>query len=191
LKDWIYRSYSKGFLNKGLESLKDVCIQFLFTKSQNIENKDQNDHDIDTENPPRTPDSAQSTDNFDFTKNLFASSQDAPNEECIKFNRDKQIETEILIFSNLLSDEMKVREIKSTSQFWKEHQQDLPYLFQLQSILLNIPASSSFIERFFSISGVVCDIRRASMNDDLIEMRSMMKANMQLLKELNSYAKKN
>ncbi len=55
----------------------------------------------------------------------------------------------------------------------------------MKLILLNIPASSSFIERFFSISGIVCDVRRASMNDDLIEMRSMMKANMTVLEQLN------
>jgi hypothetical protein len=49
---------------------------------------------------------------------------------------------------------------------------------------LNISASSSFIERFFSISGIVCDVRRESMNDDLIEM-SMMKANIHVLEQIN------
>ena len=60
----------------------------------------------------------------------------------------------------------------------------MPKLFDLQIILLNIPASSSFIERFFSISGIVCDSRRLNMNDELIVMISLMKANMSILNEL-------
>ena len=61
----------------------------------------------------------------------------------------------------------------------------MPILYQLQQVLLNIPATSSLIERFFSISGIVCDIRRLNMTDDLIIMRSLMKANMHILKDLN------
>jgi hypothetical protein len=181
LKDWIFKSYSKGFLNKGLEGLKSVCSLFLFSRPQN----DETSQNLNNENTPKTPSSAHSNDNFDFTKNLFASSQDAPNIESIQFKRDKEIEAEILFFSDRLSDENKIRSIKSTTQFWKENKKDLPHLFELQLILLNIPASSSFIERFFSISGIVCDVRRGSMNDDLIEMRSMMKANMHVLEQLN------
>ena len=33
--------------------------------------------------------------------------------------------------------------------FWTEHKKDLAYLFELQLILLNIRASSSFVEGFF------------------------------------------
>jgi len=61
----------------------------------------------------------------------------------------------------------------------------MPYLYELQLLLLNIPASSSFIERFFSISGIVCDVKRLNMKEDLIIMHSLMKANMNILKELN------
>ena len=93
LKDWIFKSYSKGFLNKGLEGLKSVCSLFLFSKPQN----DETSQNLNNENTPKTPSSAHSNDNFDFTKNLFASSQDAPNIESIQFKRDKEIEAEILI----------------------------------------------------------------------------------------------
>ena len=61
----------------------------------------------------------------------------------------------------------------------------MPKLFDLQNILLKIPASSSFIERFFSIAGIVCDIKRLNMTDELIIERSMMKAHIEILKELN------
>ena len=61
----------------------------------------------------------------------------------------------------------------------------MPNLFKLTVILLNIKSSSAFIERYFSISGIICDKRRLSMKDDLIIMRSMMKTNMKILTELN------
>jgi len=61
----------------------------------------------------------------------------------------------------------------------------MPQLFDLQIILLNIPASSSFIERFFSLSGIVCDSRRLNLNDELIVLRSLMKANMTILNEMH------
>ena len=61
----------------------------------------------------------------------------------------------------------------------------MPILYRLQQVLLNIPATSSFIERFFSISGIVCDIRRLNMTDDLIIMRTLMKTNMHKFKDLN------
>ena len=63
---------------------------------------------------------------------------------------------------------------KKTSDVWKKYKNKKPILYQLKQVLLNIPATSSFIERFFSISGIVCDIRRLNMTDDLIVMRSLM-----------------
>ena len=82
-----------------------------------------------------------------------------------------------------------IKNAKSTAAFWSENKDDLPKLFELQIILLNIPATSSFIERFFSICGIVCDARRLNMEDDLIEMRSMMKTNMWILTELKNGSK--
>ena len=61
----------------------------------------------------------------------------------------------------------------------------MPKLFDLTIILLNISASSAFIERFFSIAGIVCDLKRLNMKEDLIIMRSLMKTNMTVLAELN------
>ena len=40
-----------------------------------------------------------------------------------------------------------IKKIKSTLEFWKEHRIEMPNLFNLQIKLLNISASSSFIER--------------------------------------------
>ena len=99
--------------------------------------------------------------------------------------RDKEIDNEILLFSSLLADKKTIESKTSTEDFWLKNKSQMPKLYELQLILLSIPASSSFIERFFSISGIVCDIKRAAMTDDCVIMRSLMKANMNILKQLN------
>ena len=97
----------------------------------------------------------------------------------------KKIDEEIAVLSGILTETKKLKKIKKTRDFWLHHKNNMPYLYELQLLLLNIPASSSFIERFFSISGIVCDVKRLNMKEDLIIMRSLMKANMNILKELN------
>jgi len=60
----------------------------------------------------------------------------------------------------------------------------MPKLRELFLLLSNIPSTSAYIERFFSITGLVCDKRRLQMSDDLIERRSMLKVNMSQVEEL-------
>jgi hypothetical protein len=108
-------------LNKGLEGLKSVCNLSLFSNRNDEETKQSNENN---ENASKTPSSANSNDNFDFTRNLFASSQDAPNTESIKFKIEKEMDSEILLFSDFLSNENKIKSIKPTTQFWKENKKD-------------------------------------------------------------------
>jgi hypothetical protein len=107
------------------------------------------------------------------------------NKEAVSFKRDKELDAEIIYFSNLLKDSNALENIKTSLSFWKEQRKNMPKLFDLQIILLNISSTSSFIERFYCIAGIVCEIRRSNMNEDLVTMRSMMKANMKLLTDLN------
>ena len=66
-------------------------------------------------------------------------------------------------------------------------EKDMPMLFKLKTILDNIPAASAQIERFFSMTGLVCDKRRARITNKLIIMRSMLLANMNILQLINSF----
>ena len=48
-----------------------------------------------------------------------------------------------------------------------------------------MPSGTAFIERFFSVCGIVCNKRNASMKADLIITKSMLRANIKLFEELN------
>ena len=173
-------------MKKGLESLKGVAIQYLFKDdSSEVQSNDRE------ENPDQSnlKDNCKSPDNLDYVNNEFFSSQcdqESPNSniESLIFKRNKEIDAEILYLSALLANPKVIDAKSSTNEFWLKYRTNMPKLFDLQVILLNIPASSSFIERFFSISGIVCDSRRLNMNDELIVMRSLMKANMSILNDL-------
>jgi hypothetical protein len=76
--------------------------------------------------------------------------------------------------------------MKSSTNYWLQNQSKFRKLSELYFLLNSIPASSAYIERFFSISGIVCDQKRMTMEDDLIIHRSMLKAKMKVLDILES-----
>ena len=71
------------------------------------------------------------------------------------------------------------------SKFWQTYGGKLKKLRLLSRLLRAIPASSAFIERFFSICGIICDVRSGAMTDALIKIRCLLKANFNILQELN------
>jgi hypothetical protein len=78
-----------------------------------------------------------------------------------------------------------LKEFGSTSAFWHKYRAKLPNLHKLSIILLNIPASSAYVERFFSICGFVNDKRRGNMKPDLLIKRCLLAANIDILNELS------
>jgi hypothetical protein len=164
LKYWVNISYAKSYLRKGLEALKNVCIQFLYQKEALESAK--------STSKVKRPNSVGSAKTF---------TQFFQNEESLSLKRDKELDAEILQYSTLIADQNVIKSNVSTSVFWKEKRLEMQNLFKLSKILLNISSTSAFIGRFFSISGIVCANKRANMTDDLIVMRSMRKANMDIL----------
>ena len=59
-----------------------------------------------------------------------------------------------------------------------------PNLLTLLIMLNSINASSAFIERFFSICGIIATQRNQNSNEDLLFDRAMLSANMKLLEKL-------
>ena len=96
-----------------------------------------------------------------------------------------QLENEVSLFRSLLIKEQMLEEnCVSTRRFWLKHKTTLPLLFKLTKKLLNIQASTAFIERFFSICGIICSEKNANMKDETLIMRSVLKANIDTLNEL-------
>ena len=90
--------------------------------------------------------------------------------------------------SKILADETKKfidiissSEFESTKSFWIDRQSALPNLYNLALRLLSIPATSAQIERYFSITGQINNKTTNSMSPELLETRSLIKANINFI----------
>ena len=92
----------------------------------------------------------------------------------------QEYKKEVALFKSLIENTRKLR----NSTFWRENKHRLPYLYKLNLVLFNIPASSAHLERFFSIAGLVSNNRSRNMSNDLLIMRTMIKVNIGLLDNL-------
>ena len=79
----------------------------------------------------------------------------------------------------------------SNKKFWLFFKDKAPYLNQLYIVLNNIPSSSAYIERFFSICGVVNKPRASTMTDGLFRCRCLLKTNIKILDELTEKTPEN
>ena len=99
--------------------------------------------------------------------------------------RTFEIKNEISLFRKLILEEDMIGEdCISTRRFWLTYRTQLPNLFSLTKILLNIQASTAFVERYFSICGITCNVRNTNMADQTIIMRSVLKSNIETLDNL-------
>ena len=176
LNAWIDKDFIKEFFNKGCESLNKVYMKLVKPSKIEIKNK-----------RPRAPSTLSDIDsNSSFLDDLFE--DDEQNEQFIEEReqslRHEKVQLEMNKLRNLFLE--KKYQIKETnSQFWRNNEISFTELYKLAIIILNIQSSSSFVERFFSICGVVCKKRATNMKNNLIIMRLMMKANFHLLNLLN------
>ena len=87
----------------------------------------------------------------------------------------------ILLISRIVENDY---EAQTSQTFWNENKKKLPNLFNAACFLLTVPASSAFVERFFSICGVICKKRCGNMSADLTIKRSFLKSNFEILNSL-------
>ena len=78
-------------------------------------------------------------------------------------------------------DDIDLKKVKSTKQFWMTNANLLPKTCQVALILMNIPSNSAFVERFFSLCGIICHDKAGNMSDDLIINRAMIASNIRLI----------
>ena len=67
------------------------------------------------------------------------------------------------------------------------NKEKLPHLKDLAEILLNIPSSAAFIERYYSLCGNICKTKSGNMcmGKKQIMKRSLLKANIAIIKKLS------
>ena len=117
---------------------------------------------------------------FSFLYNSQKSSE-APKEPSRR-KIEKELDAEVIKFTDIIS--KKINHTRSEKNFWEKFTKDLPKLTILYVKINSLPATSAFIERFFSLTGLVCEKRRMRMTEDLIEKRAILKANMTTLEKL-------
>jgi hypothetical protein len=99
---------------------------------------------------PKTPLSSEL-----FMGSFFNEEQnsDEYNHDLAIINKQKEVDLEIVKFTALIKMPSFCNSPISVKEFWIKHEDELPNLFKLAIILLNIQSSSSSVERFFSICG--------------------------------------
>lgn len=173
---WKNKEYAKTYLEKGLKALKVVALQFLYKKENLTEIDNNNAESDDVSTPPSSS----------FYTKYFADDDDVfDNGESRIFLREQALTNEINIFCSKIENNELLKKIKSTNRFWKNNCFTMPLLHKLTLILSSICSSSASVERFFSLTGFVCDRRRLNMKSDLIIIRSLLKTNFHLLNELS------
>jgi len=115
-----------------------------------------------------------------FTPDYGVNSHESSSEFCRRFIFEKELDAEILQYKVFKPEIIKA--YKCSNLFWQEYSMEMPMLGDLYLLLMNIPQQVHTLNTFFSISGIVCDKR--SNECDLIECRSMLKANMKQIKVL-------
>jgi hypothetical protein len=92
-------------------------------------------------------------------------------------NHGKLLKVKVKVFISIISETT----FESTKKFWLKYKTSMPNLFNLACKLLGLPATSAFIERFFSLTGQINNQHSNSISVDLLRTRSMLKANMKLI----------
>lgn len=183
-KSWCNQPHGAAILTDGLNSLESVYLCLLHSE------KDLNSEETDNtkrESPIRTPNSASST-NAEFSfQNTNLNQYIEIKHESILFKLKAQLVSERNMFNELFQNKSMLNSNMSTSSFWCKNSSNFPLLNKLSQVLLNIPASSAYIERYFSICGIVFDKKRMNMNPELLRMRSMIKANIKILDQMSNF----
>ena len=170
---WFRMSFSQQCIKTGLTELATVALQFGKNRKPELETNSMSSSE--------TMSSMNSESDNLLLKMMSQKREEIHSEGYEWMLKSTEAEKQTLEFITIIR-ESNLKKLKSTKSFWCEHKTSLPILFELANILLNIPSSSAFVERYFSMCGVVCKQRAGNMDPDLIITRSMLKSNLKLLR---------
>jgi hypothetical protein len=172
---WYWKKFSESYAEKVSKELISVASSFLKIESpKKVVNKIYNPVDSD--------------DDDDLLIRMLKNDDDEEyevNEGETTNSLVKNLRNKKEIFFLLISSSQELEgDAKTTKGFWNEIKKRC-LLFKVARSLHTIPASSAFIERFFSVCGVVCKNRCGNMSTDLIIKRSFLKCNIDILNQLS------
>ncbi|RNA03548.1 zinc finger BED domain-containing DAYSLEEPER-like [Brachionus plicatilis] len=96
-----------------------------------------------------------------------------------RINKIEVIRRERSIFLELIREKTNLE--KTSNGFWSEYGYKMPLIYKVALKVFSIPASSAFIERFFSICGLVSDKRSMNMNSETLIDKCMLRSNVDLI----------
>jgi hypothetical protein len=169
LNIWYKRSFSKDYVKKAIDALIDVV---LLMKPLVLKKRDNENREL------VTPISASPSLFSQFSQIQSESEEESASNFTFSYTNSIIKEKESLI---RLLDETNLKAILSTKKFWISNSKCFPILSSVALILINIPSNSAFIERFFSLCGIICHDKAGNMGDELIIKRSMIAANIKIL----------
>ena len=167
---WMNKTFASSLMLNSLRVLKSACLNFVF--------------EIHNDQSELNNSTAESLSSDCF---YYGISEERNNKsiEGRRFKFENDLDKEIAIFSEFFVSRDTLKFISDTNEFWLQHKINLPILYKFAVKILSTPGTSAYIERFFSVSGIVCTNNSFNMNDDLIFMRSMLKANFRVVSELH------
>lgn len=169
------KTFCEKVVVNGLRSLKSVYLKYFFNEEESKDTE---------ENLALSDEENSDNEAIYFDDLLRDNDEEKQNKEPEKFKIEIELEKEIVKLAEILNKTEFLKTVKSNKSFWNKYMNEMPRLAKLAIVLLNINVSGAFIERFFSICGIICKKSAGNMRDDLIITRSMLKANIQILEEL-------
>ena len=160
---WYKRNYGKEFVSKAIASLVEIV---LLLKPLRFE----------TRNPETTPSETPGTVGSPSLLTQYsqlASESEGENLATFSFSYSDKIVNEKNEFIKML-DEKDLTKIKSTKSFWLSNAQLYPNLSRVALILMNIASNSAFVERLFSLTGIISNEKNGNMSAELLITRSML-----------------
>ena len=174
LSMWAFRSFSKELLKRALEILPEVGLLILKQQVNEANARETNAEESESE--------TESLFGFKIQNKLSKScTLSNINDEVTASSVYLQLEDEKNKYINLLRETEYNKKQLSLAEFWVQYRSRLPLLNDLALHLLVIPASSAYIERFFSISGLINAKRSGNMSSETLRMKALLKANSQLI----------
>ncbi|CAF1131770.1 unnamed protein product [Brachionus calyciflorus] len=160
LKIWIKRPDCADIKKNGLDNLTKIAKIYLEKRQKKTLNSD----DLN-----RTQTSTSTMDSI----TAFEMDDDYLSEtEVSKVIDNYELERQKIYFIKNVIDNSRLN-ANSTAKFWSEDNQ-MSHFSNLALSLLNIPSSSSYIERFYSICGTVCKKNSGNMTAGTIIQRSLL-----------------